>query len=133
MNENEEIRNNINSTESNSINFITNKRNPKINFSKIIAESKKKPSLYFYNKNQNNDNTAKSVGPLHKKKNGILYLLKAGNMQRNLGKNNLYRNLIVRRGNPRSEEKYKNKKKIKNIHLVNIDNSNQYFNSIKIK
>ena len=140
LNTNEENKNYINSTDSNSINFIIDKRNNnnKINFSKIIEDSKKKHSLYFYNKNQNEDNGAKSVGPQHKKKNGLFYVLKTGNIQRNFGKNNLYKQFIVRKGNPKSEEKYKKIENIKNMPLLNIDNYYNYnynynFNSIKFK
>ena len=117
MNPSEEKRSYINSINSNSINIINDKRNnyDKINFTKMIDESKNKYSLYFNNKNQNNYKTAKSIGSHHKKKNGILNELKAGIMQRNLGTNNLYKKLFVRKGNPKSEEKYKNQEKRRNI------------------
>ena len=89
-----------------SINNITN---TKINLTRIISEAKKKNQVYYYNKIENKINTPSSLGPHHKKKDGRLFLIKNGNLNRNYGNINMSKHLFIRRGNPRSEEKNNHK------------------------
>ena len=98
--------------------------NIKINFTKIIAEVKNKNTIYHFDKINNYGNVGKSLGPHHKKKDGDLYLLKTNNMQRNFGNNNLSKHYIVRKGNPKSEDKRKQRENYKNIPILN---NNNYF------
>ena len=89
-----------------SINNITN---TKINLTRIISEAKKKNQVYYYNKIENKINTPSSLGPHHKKKDGRIFLIKNGNLNRNYGNINMSKHLFIRRGNPRSEEKNNHK------------------------
>ena len=111
----------IHLTESNKINkssklnYNNNKQkgNIRINFSKLIAEVKnKKNNIYIFDKNKNNKIIAKSLGANHNNKNAGIFVLKMGHMQRNFGKNNLSKNINIRKGNPKSEEKWKQKQKL---------------------
>ena len=118
MNPGEENRNDTNSIIlSDSKSPINNRSNAKINLTRIINEAKKKNKVYYYNKIQNIVNTPSSVGLHHKKKDGRLFLIKNGNLQRNFGNINMNRHLIIRKGNPNSEEKNYNKSIKRNIPL----------------
>ena len=64
----------------------------------------------------------KSLGPHHKKKEGDLFRLRTGNMQRNFGNNNLSKNNIIRKRNPRSEDKKKSRETFHNIPALNNHN-----------
>ena len=86
-------------------NSINNINNTKINLSRIISEAKKKNQVFYYNKIENKINTPSSLGPHHKKKDGRLFLLKNGNLNRNYGNINMNKHLFIRKGNTKSEEK----------------------------
>ena len=144
-NKNDDNTNYINTTESQINNksdknhSIKNNNNNhlKINFSKLIAKTKNKNTIYYHDKNNNNNNNnntnnnnqtiGKSLGPHHKKKEGGLYILRNDYMQRNFGNNNLSKNRIIRKGNPKSEDRCNQKQKYKNIPLLN---NNIYINNI---
>ena len=83
---------------------INNISNTKINLTRIISEAKKKNKVYYYNKIENKINTPSSLGPHHKKKDGRLFLIKNGNLNRNYGNINMDKHLFIRKGNPKSEE-----------------------------
>ncbi len=107
---------------------LTHKKNSsKINFTKIIAEAKNKNTIQNLINKNNFEKAGNSLGPHHKKKED-LYLLKTGNMQRNLGYNNLSKNYIIKNGNPRSEDKNKRREtinfipKLNNHHYFKIHN-----------
>ena len=102
-----------------------NNNHSKINFTKKITESKNINTIYNNReKYHGNGKAANSLGPHHKKKEGDLYILRTGNMQRNFGFNNLYKNHIIRKGNPRSEDK---KKRRETINYIPILNNCNYF------
>ena len=82
-----------------------NTNNIRINFTRIISEAKKKDQVYYYNKIDNKINTASSLGPHHKKRDGRLFLIKNGNLNRNYGNINISKHLFIRKGNSKSEEK----------------------------
>ena len=132
----EDNANFINSPNANSINvdvvkspFLKNKNNKKINFTNLIAESKKKNTIYYYDNKRHTGIIAKSVGPHHKMKDGGIFMVKTGVMQRNFGNNNLSKNLNERKGNPKSEEKIKNNNTKKNSPFLNKDiYSNNIYN-----
>ena len=137
----EENSNYINSPNANSINvediktpFFKNKNNKKINFTNLITESKNKNTIYHYYDNKRHiDIVATSVGPHHKMKDGGLFMVKTGIMQRNFGNNNLSKNLNERKGNPKSEDKIKNDNARKNGPFLNNDIYNNNIFNIKIK
>ena len=136
----EDNANFINSPNANSINvedikspFFKNKNNKKINFSNLIAEAKKKNTIYYYDNKRHTNIIATSVGPHHKMKDGGLFLIKTGLMQRNFGNNNLSKNLNERKGNPKSEEKIKNNNSRKNAPFLNNDIYSNNIYNIKIK
>ena len=84
---------------------INNIKNTKINLTRIISEAKKKNQVYYYNKIENKIITPSSLGPHHKKKDGRLFLIKDGNLNRNYGNINMNKHLFIRKGNSKSEEK----------------------------
>lgn len=113
-------KNTINVNEVNN-NLYTNK-NRDINFSKIIPDANNKNTIYYYDKKNNNTIIGQPVGA---GKEGGLYVLRTEGMKRNLGMNNLSKNLPVKKGVYKSEEKWKQKAKIKKIPYLN--NNNIYF------
>ena len=136
----EDNLNYINSPNANSINvdevkspFLKNKNNKKINFTNLIAEAKKKNTIYYYDNKRHTGIIATSVGPHHKMKDGGLFMIKTGAMQRNFGNNNLSKNLNERKGNPKSEDKTKNNNTRKNAPFISNDIYSNNIYSIKVK
>ena len=90
-----------------------------INFTKLIAKTKNKNTIYYHDKNKN----FQKIGiylPFHlKKKDGGLNVIRANKIETNYGNNNLIKNRILRKGNLLSENK-RNKKLI-NIPLIKND------------
>ena len=130
----------INSPNANSINiddikstFLKNKNNKKINFTNLITEANKKNTIYYYDNKRHTGIIATSVGPHHKMKDGGIFMVKTGAMQRNFGNNNLSKNLIERKGNPKSEDKTKNNIIKKNPPFLNNDIYSNNIYNIKIK
>ena len=77
-----------------------NRNNPKLSLNKLVDA-----------KNNNlGRKIAISLGPHHKMKEGGLLIVRTGNLKKNYGNYNLSKNIIRRRGNPKSEENYKIKK-----------------------
>ena len=120
-----------------SINIISDKKNSitnnhnnniKINLTKLIAKNKNKNNIYYYDRNKNNQ-IIKSVGPHHKMKDGGLYMIRTGDMQRNFGNNNISNNIIIRKGNPKSEEKWNKSENFQKIPFKN----DIYINNITTK
>ena len=97
---------------------INNRTNIKINLTKIVTEAKRKNELYYHNNLKSKVNTPSSMGPHHKKKNGRLFFIKTGNLHRNFANINMYKHLIISKGNPKSEEKNHNKEGKRNIPLI---------------
>jgi len=106
MNTGEENKNDIYlNTPTNYNSSINNTNNTKINLTRIISEAKKRNQVYYYSKIENKINAPSSLGPHHKKKDGKLFLIKNGNLHRNYANINMNNYLIIRKGNPKSEEK----------------------------
>ena len=101
------------SEKKNSITNNNNNKNIKINLTKLISKTKNKNNIYNYDRNKINQIIGKSVGPHHKMKDGGLYVIRPGYMQRNLGYNNISKKIIIRKGNPKSEEKWNKNENIK--------------------
>ena len=130
----------INSPNANSINvedikspYLKNKNNKKINFTNLIAEAKKKNTIYYYDNKRHTGIIATSVGPHHKMKDGGLFMIKTGIMQRNFGNNNLSKNSNERKGNPKSVDKIKNNNTRRNSPFLNNDIYSNNIYNIKIK
>ena len=55
---------------------------------------------------------------LQKQKGRMNYIIKTGNLHRNFANINMYKHLIISKGNPKSEEKNHNKEGKRNIPLI---------------
>ena len=107
-----------NKSEKNNLIFKKTNKNLKINFSKLLAEKKNKQNnIYIDDSNKNTRIIGKSSGQSQKNKDGGLFVLRMRQIHKNIGNNNLLKNSINRKGNPKSEEKQK--QKFKKIPFLN--------------
>ena len=102
---------------------------------KVIPKNQRSLKIEINSQNERNNHNldhkiAVSLGPHHKMKEGGLLVIRTGNMKKNFGNENLSKNLIKRRGNPKSEENYKIKRHYGNIHLKTGEDN--YMNNLEV-